>query len=225
MFVFCFNFLMFMGTETVRAGFLEEHSDSILNVVKGALMLWLLNMFLSDGEQTEDSGEEPVTSGIEINGDKDNGYRNNENDFSSDIEIIPVEEGEDRVLTDKEKELFFLVNDLREQEGLSPLRVNSELVELARIKARDMIENEYFEHTSPVYGSPFEMMQERNISYLLAGENLAGAPTVEEAFQLLMDSEDHAENILEERYNEAGFGIVEGGPFALMVVQHFIRTE
>lgn len=223
--VISFNLMMFVFPVTVRASFFEEHKDSIFNVVKGALMLWLLNMFLSDGEEPEDTGQETFPAVVEINGQEDG---SDEPDPNSDpeIEIVPIEEGNsEAILTDKEKELFSLVNSLREREGLPSLNVNSELLETARMKARDMIENEYFEHYSPVYGSPFDMIQERNINYLLAGENLAGASTAKEAFQLLMESEDHAENILEERYNEAGFGIIEGGPYGLMVVQHFIRAE
>ena len=36
-----------------------------------------------------------------------------------------------------------------------------------------MKDNEYFSHTSPVYGTPFQMMKDFGITYRSAGENIA----------------------------------------------------
>jgi uncharacterized protein YkwD len=85
-----------------------------------------------------------------------------------------------------------------------------------------MIENEYFSHNSPVYGSPFDMLKKKGIKYGLAGENLAGAETVKEGFKGLMDSPEHRKNILNPSYDEVGIGVVEGGSYGLMIVQLFI---
>ena len=43
----------------------------------------------------------------------------------------------------------------------------------------------YFSHTSPTYGSPFDMMKAYGISYKSAGENIAmGQRSPEEVVQL-----------------------------------------
>lgn len=66
-----------------------------------------------------------------------------------------------------------LVNDERSSAGLSSLTMNAELCKVAQAKAEDMRDNNYFSHTSPTYGSPFEMMKQFGISYSAAGENIA----------------------------------------------------
>jgi len=125
-------------------------------------------------------------------------------------------------LTADESEMLSLVNSEREQRGLAPLQANLELVRLARMKAQDMIDKGYFAHQSPTYGSAFEMIKQAGISYIWAGENLAGAPTVGMAHTALMNSDGHRRNILKPEYTEIGIGIIDGGPYGKMLVQMFI---
>lgn len=128
-------------------------------------------------------------------------------------------------LTADEKQMLDLVNAERIKAGLKPLQIDMKLVDLARKKSRDMIQNNYFGHTSPVYGTPFEMMKSAGITYRYAGENLAGAPTVQKAHGGLMNSPGHRANILSPNYNRIGIGVVEGGPYGKMFTQLFIGTE
>lgn len=124
-------------------------------------------------------------------------------------------------LTVEEQQMLQLINEERQKRGLHPLKANLELTKVARIKAKDMIDNRYFSHQSPTYGSPFEMMKQFGISYRTAGENLAGNQTVEKAHQALMNSEGHRANILNAQFTEVGIGIVSGGPYGKMFVQMF----
>ncbi len=114
-----------------------------------------------------------------------------------------------------------LVNTLRAKNGLSHLSTNSMLTKVARLKASDMIKNNYFSHNSPTYGSPFDMMKKLGVSYGYAGENLAGASTVEIAHKNLVDSTGHRANILHASYKKIGVGVVPGGPYGKMFVQIF----
>ena len=114
-----------------------------------------------------------------------------------------------------------LVNKERTQRGLQPLKVNLEVTKVARVKAQDMIDKNYFSHQSPTYGSPFEMLNKFGIQYRTAGENLAGNQTVAAAHQGLMNSEGHRANILNGNYTEIGIGVVDGGPYGKMFVQLF----
>lgn len=115
-----------------------------------------------------------------------------------------------------------LVNKERKAAGILPLTMDTRLVQLARMKSRDMIEKGYFSHTSPTYGSPFDMMKAAGISYRIAGENLAGAPDVVTAHNSLMASEGHRRNILNPAFTKVGIGIVSGGPYGMMFTQMFI---
>lgn len=144
-------------------------------------------------------------------------------------EPVPVPEpapqpGETKLSAD-ELQLFQLVNQERLQAGLSELKIHTGLVELARLKSKDMIALNYFAHQSPTYGSPFEMMQKAGIAYSYAGENLAGAPTVARAHTALMNSPGHRANILNPNFTHVGIGIVDGGPYGKMVTQMFIKPR
>lgn len=125
-------------------------------------------------------------------------------------------------LTADEQQMVNLVNQERTKNGLEPLKVDMQLVKLARMKSQDMIDKNYFSHTSPTYGSPFDMMKNNGVSYRIAGENLAGASSVTTAHTNLMNSEGHRKNILNSSFNHIGIGIVNGGPYGKMYTQLFI---
>ncbi|GAB6157174.1 hypothetical protein JCM39194_03740 [Desulfotomaculum varum] len=120
-----------------------------------------------------------------------------------------------------EQAMLNLINQERRAAGLQPLVYDAKLTELARLKAQDMITNNYFSHTSPTYGSPFDMMKNAGITYRYAGENLAGAPDVNTAHKNLMNSPSHKANILKPEYTKVGIGVVNGGPYGKMFVQMF----
>jgi uncharacterized YkwD family protein len=125
-------------------------------------------------------------------------------------------------LSADEQKMLNLVNAERAKNGLAALTPNLKLTEVARLKAKDMIAKNYFDHTSPTYGSPFDMMRQFGISYRTAGENLAGAPSVDTAHTNLMNSSGHRANILNSSFKEVGIGVVNGGPYGKMFVQMFI---
>ncbi|KJS67808.1 MAG: sporulation protein [Peptococcaceae bacterium BICA1-7] len=125
-------------------------------------------------------------------------------------------------LTADEQNMLNMVNSERSKNGLAPLKANLKLTGVARLKAKDMIDKNYFSHTSPTYGSPFDMMRQYGITYRTAGENLAGAPSVNSAHTNLMNSPGHRANILNSSFKEVGIGVVNGGPYGKMFVQMFI---
>ena len=125
-------------------------------------------------------------------------------------------------LTAQEKQMIDLVNKERTSRGLSALKVDMTLVKTARMKSNDMIAKNYFAHQSPTYGSPFDLMKSQGVTYRYAGENLAGAGSVESAHTNLMNSAGHRANILNVNYTHIGIGIVDGGRYGKMFTQHFI---
>ncbi len=114
-----------------------------------------------------------------------------------------------------------LVNNERAKAGLQPLAVDAKLSQMARVKSKDMADNNYFSHTSPTYGSPFDMMKKFGISYRTAGENIALNSSVEKAHTALMNSEGHRANILNPKFTHIGIGIVSKGG-SLYFTQEFI---
>ena len=84
-------------------------------------------------------------------------------------------------VTSFEQEVIRLVNEIRTENGLRPLTYDWELSRVARYKSQDMKDNKYFSHTSPVYGSPFQMMKSFGIKYRSAGENIAKGYATPEA--------------------------------------------
>ncbi len=125
-------------------------------------------------------------------------------------------------LTQAEQQMLNLVNLERTSRGLRPLQADLELTRIARLKSQDMINLNYFAHQSPTYGSPFDMMRAFGITYRYAGENLAGAPTVERAHTGLMNSSGHRANILSQNFTHIGIGVVSGGRYGMMFTQMFV---
>ncbi|MDI3481009.1 MAG: hypothetical protein PWQ97_664 [Tepidanaerobacteraceae bacterium] len=128
-------------------------------------------------------------------------------------------------LTADEQKMLDLINAERQKAGVDPLKIDMKLVEISRKKSQDMIDKNYFGHTSPTYGTPFDALKANGVNYQYAGENLAGAPTVEEAHKALMASPGHRANILNPNYNYVGIGIVDGGPYGKMFTQTFIGIK
>lgn len=113
-----------------------------------------------------------------------------------------------------EKEVIKLVNEIRVKNGLSELGLDEELSRVARIKSQDMRDNKYFSHTSPTYGSPFDMLKKFGISYRSAGENIArGQATPQMVVNGWMNSEGHRANILNASYTAIGVGYVADGNY------------
>ncbi len=120
-----------------------------------------------------------------------------------------------------EEAMLELVNRERTSRGLAPLVMDSELRLLARAHADDMFKRGYFAHDTPEGVDPFDRMQQANIEYGIAGENLALAPTLEMAHQGLMDSPGHRANILRPEFRRVGIGVLDGGIYGKMFVQEF----
>ena len=119
-----------------------------------------------------------------------------------------------------EQEVIRLVNVERAKAGLKALTEDWELSRVARYKSQDMHDLRYFSHTSPTYGSPFEMMKAFGIRYRTAGENIAmGYRTPAAVVQGWMNSPGHRANILNASYTKIGVGYVASGNYW---TQHFI---
>lgn len=113
-----------------------------------------------------------------------------------------------------EQEVVKLTNAERTKAGLSPLQTDAKLMAAAREKSQDMQSKNYFSHTSPTFGSPFDRMKALGITYKAAGENIAqGQRSPQEVVQAWMDSPGHRANILNGNFTHIGVGYVKSGNY------------
>ena len=131
--------------------------------------------------------------------------------YPGDVLTIPETDAAVRAY---EQEVIRLVNAERAKYGLAALEEDWELSRVARYKSQDMHDERYFSHTSPTYGTPFEMIRAFGLSYRAAGENIAvGYATPAAVVAGWMASEGHRANILSSSYTKIGVGYVADGSY------------
>lgn len=108
-------------------------------------------------------------------------------------------------------ELLTDTNAARKEASLPDLKINDELSQAAFLKAKDMFANNYWAHTSPSGTTPWKWLADVGYNYDVAGENLAkNYPTADATVTAWMNSETHRANILNDRYQDIGFAVVDG---------------
>ena len=106
-----------------------------------------------------------------------------------------------------ENRVLELINIERQRAGLRPLKMDERVRKVARLKSEDMRTQHYFDHNSPTYGSPFDMLKQFGIRYRSAGENIAqGYSTPEAVVNGWMNSSGHRANILNPNFTHIGIG-------------------
>lgn len=123
------------------------------------------------------------------------------------------------------KNIIQLVNKERFSQGLDVLTENSILDKAAQNKLSDMIEKNYFAHTSPEGLSPWHWIEKNGYDYQYAGENLAvNFTSAEDQHKAWMASATHRKNILNSSYKEIGVAVAKGtleGHSSIITVQFF----
>ncbi|GAA5416027.1 hypothetical protein Pryu01_01059 [Paraliobacillus ryukyuensis] len=182
-----------------------------------------------DTESISFSGENPQQQTAPENSRKDiqpqpgreqniftnEGYPNN----NQGIRTTPPEETNQGKQADEQTKQFQeqvvqLTNKEREKQGLSALQTDNELAGVAQTKSEDMAEHNYFSHTSPTYGSPFDMLKQFGVEYTTAAENIAsGQQSAQEVVTGWMNSPGHRKNILNKKVTHIGVGYAKDGAY------------
>ncbi|MEF2966889.1 CAP domain-containing protein [Paenibacillus sp. M1] len=165
-----------------------------------------------DSAVTDDSNSNASDDSANADDSANSGNTNNSgNTGTSDNSGSNTQQGTLNAGSEFAAEVINLVNQERAKQGLKPLAADEELNNMALAKAKDMSQNNYFDHTSPTYGSPFQMMSQFGISYSYAGENIAmGQKTPADVVNAWMNSEGHRANILNANYTLIGVGYYNG---------------
>jgi len=123
-----------------------------------------------------------------------------------------------------ESQVITIVNQERAKRGLQTLKVGATTSYVARLKSQDMVNKHYFSHTSPTYGSPFNMMEYFGLKFSAAGENIAyGQPTAAAVMNAWMNSAGHRANILNPSYTYIGVGAAKTSTGVIYWTQEFIK--
>ena len=122
---------------------------------------------------------------------------------------------------DLEARMLDLVNAERAKEGLRPLKADPDIAEVARAHGRDMFARGYFSHVTPEGKELGQRVKDGHLRYLVAGENLAYAHTLQSAHSGLMNSPGHRANILRPEFGRVGIAVLDGGMHGLMITQNF----
>ncbi|MGN0469388.1 MAG: CAP domain-containing protein [Acutalibacteraceae bacterium] len=103
------------------------------------------------------------------------------------------------------KEIVTIVNNERTNNGLAGLANRIDLNELADIRAKEIAEK--FSHTRPDGSSCFTILDDNNVGYMSAGENIAyGQKSVAEVMNSWLKSSGHRANIFSSDFNCIGVG-------------------
>lgn len=130
------------------------------------------------------------------------------------VEPAPEQPSQPSANSTIEQAVLDFTNVERQKAGLAPLQVDQKLMDSARAKSTDMSTKNYFSHTSPTYGSPFDQMATFGISYKSAAENIAqGQPSAEAVVKAWMASPGHRQNILDARFTHIGIGFDANGNY------------
>lgn len=106
------------------------------------------------------------------------------------------------------------LNQYREQQGLAPVKVTSNMTQAAGFRSWDMAENDYFSHVSPTYGgfgsvleqfSPESPFGAEVISSIVIGRGAEGDARA--ALENFKSSPAHNDILLVDGYDKIGVGI------------------
>ncbi|QUG41589.1 hypothetical protein KD050_20355 [Psychrobacillus sp. INOP01] len=125
----------------------------------------------------------------------------------------PTEEAKEEVkVTSEIQQVVDLTNKERAKAGLKALQIDTKLTQSAQAKSQDMKNKNYFSHTSPTYGSPFDQMKSFGVTYKSAAENIAmGQRSPAEVVDAWMKSPGHKANIMNGSYTHIGVGLSDSG--------------
>ena len=162
-------------------------------------------------------------------------YDKHENDTVTAIQIIDesleankknfYSEASSELKEGFEFQLFDLTNATRVEKGLNALSWDDQVRDTARKHSLDMAEQNYFSHTNLDGESPFDRMEEDQVAFRTAGENLAyGQLSSIFAHEGLMNSKGHRENILQPHYEHLGVGVAFNGKAQPYFTENFFSN-
>lgn len=165
---------------------------------------------------------EPIYDETEVENYRKNEITENITPTSTDLETNG-EYIDNLELTEDEKKFLNLINSNRKNNGLTELKIDNTIQNVARLKAQDLERNDYFSHLSPTYGNIDSMLTSFGVTYSVAQENIAGNQNLSGAVEAWMNSESHKANILNNDFNYTGVAIIDSKTYGKIFVEVFAK--
>jgi uncharacterized protein YkwD len=104
-----------------------------------------------------------------------------------------------------------LINQERQNQGLQPYALQSQLQAAARLHSTDMACNDFLSHTGSDGSSVRDRIERQGYHWTWAGENIyatgnTSSTAPQQAFTWWMNSAPHRANLLSPNYTEIGLG-------------------
>jgi uncharacterized protein YkwD len=138
------------------------------------------------------------------------------------------DEPQSAATAEMEDEVLARINQIRQGEGLKPLRINRPLAAVARGFSRQMAVENFFSHDAPS-GETFEdRIRNARLEFFRIGENIYKCNNLpkpaESAVKAWINSPGHRKNVLTAEYTETGIGVWKVGK-NYYFTQDFIRPR
>lgn len=108
-----------------------------------------------------------------------------------------------------------LVNEAREAEGVAPLTLDDDLCKAAQIRAKEI--EDLYSHTRPDSRKFSTVLDDNNITWMTAAENITASETPDGAMESWMNSDGHRKNILNARVTKIGVARYKFGWIQLFI--------
>lgn len=118
-------------------------------------------------------------------------------------------------------DMLQFINEERTKAGVGEVIINKSLIKAAEAKACEMNQKDYFSHQDPSGRWGWHFLEENNVFYDKAGENLAKdvfEPNAKTDMDAFMNSPSHREIILDPEYEMVGYASC-----GVYTVQYFIK--
>lgn len=124
-----------------------------------------------------------------------------------------------------EQQVFELANVARQKHGLESFQWHIGAAEMARGHSQHMAQAQFFAHVSPDGTTLKDRLEQKQIAYLAAAENIAaGQQNAMYVHAAWMNSSGHRSNLLGD-YSHLGVGIHFGGEMRIYYTQNFVKSS
>lgn len=127
------------------------------------------------------------------------------------IEVKKLDKSHQKLVDEMNvKQIYYITNVLRKRYGKTNLFWNDAVATVAYQHSKDMKVNQFFDHHSPTNGNLEQRLEKQNITYFLAGENIAAEyPDGIAAVIGWLNSEGHRKTMLHENFTHIGIGVYD----------------
>ena len=123
-----------------------------------------------------------------------------------------------------EKDILNDINKIREENNLKPLKLSKRLSSVATNYSREMADNSFFSHNSPINGTPYKRVLKSGVKFQKILENISKASNLCMSHHEIINSPGHLRNILDKDIDKIGLGIFYSKN-TVYLTENFIQSK